>query len=182
MKSQDIHKTKVPVCWTTLLNSDFSFGFRNLGEYNQWEEKANICISHYGNTDYINFADLFFASFKPNDFFIQSPEGNFVCVQWMFFKIQAHCVPMIIDLPNKTYYLVDPTRTLWGKELWFVDGILCGKFTETFWGGTNLQQRIVNMKFLNTFRPLQEFFNLNIKDLKVKIASWENGIQKSRIE
>lgn len=182
MKSQDTHMTKIPFCWTTLLNPDFSLGFKNLGEYNQWEEKANTCISHNGNTDYINFADLLFASFKPNDFFIQSPDGNYVCLQWMFYKIHAHIVPIIINLSKKTYHLVDPTRTLWGKELWFIDGILCGKFAETFWDGTNLQQKIVNMKFLNTFRPVQEFFNLNIMDLKVKIVNWENGIQTYRIE
>jgi hypothetical protein len=172
---------KSAFAWTTLLNSDFSFGFKNLGEYNQWEEKANVCISHNGNMDYINFADLLFASFKPNEFFIQSPDGNIVCLQWMFHKIHGHIVPMIINLSERTYHLVDPTRTLWGKELWFVDGILCAKFTETFWEQTKLQQKIVNMKFLNIFRPLQEFFDLNIMDLKVKIVNWENGIQTFRI-
>ena len=182
MKPEDIHISKYPFCWIKLLNSDFSFGFKNLGEYNQWEEKANVCISHNGNTDYINFADLLFASFKPNDFFIQSPDGHFVCLQWMFHKIHAHIIPMIINLPKRTYHLVDPKRTLMGKELWFVDGILCGKFTETFWERTSLQQKTVNMKFLNTFRPLEEFFNLNIMDLKVKIVNWKNGIQTSHIE
>ena len=160
--------------WTTLLNEDFSFGQKYMGEFAMGAEWIKAIVSYKGDKEYINFGDIPFAQIGYDNFFIQTSQGNHIMTQWLFHKVHNHLTPVIFDLANKSYTLVDTTRILRPERLWQVDNEIFGEFSETIWVDSKRQEKLVTIKINNNFQEIESFYNLNPETLRVSIYQWND--------
>jgi hypothetical protein len=172
MRTQTLDKNEIDK-WTVLLNEDFSFGQKYMGEFAMGAEWVKVIISYKGNKDYLNFGDIPFAQIGYDIFFTQTSQGNHIITQWMFHKIHNHLTPVVFDLINKTYTLVDTTRILAPKRLWQVDNDIYGEFSETIWIDSKSQEKLVTIKINGNFQNIESFYSLDPKELKVPIYKWD---------
>src|SRR6185312_9574791 len=86
--------------WTPLLNEDFSFGQKYMGEFAMGTEWIKAIVCYKSDKEYINFGDIPFAQIGSDHFFIQTSQGNHIMTQWLFHKVQNHLTPVIFDLGN----------------------------------------------------------------------------------
>ena len=120
----------------------------------------------------MNFGDIPFANLGNDNFFLQTREGNHIMVNWLFFKEHNHLTPVVFDLTNKSYKIVNATRLLWPNRIWQSDKKLYGEFKETVWIESSRSETVVTIEIGNDFKEIDSFYNLNPNDLTVSIYKW----------
>ena len=173
MKTENLD-TKSIDKWIPLANRDFIFGQKNMGEFHMGCEWVKAIISFKGDMNYLNFGDIPFTNIGHDIFFLQTNEGNHILVRWLFHKVHNHLTPVIFDLINRSYKIVDPTRILEPRRIWHNDNKLFGEFLETIWVDSQRQEKLVSFKIDNDFTDISSFYNLNPENLVVAIYKWHD--------
>lgn len=160
--------------WIPLANKDFAFGQKYMGEFHMGSEWVKSIISFKKDSTYINFGDLPFTNIGHDNFFIQTKEGNHIVIQWLYFKVHNHLTPVVFDLINKSFKIIDPTRLLEPVKIWNEKGRLYGEFNERVWIDSQQQERLVSFEIGNDFQDIESFYNLDPENLLVGIYSWKD--------
>jgi hypothetical protein len=173
MRTQLLNKNDIDK-WRPLLNESFSFGQKYMGEFAMGAEWVKAIISHKDNKEYLNFGDIPFTQIGYDNFFVQTSQGNHIMTHWMFHKVHNHITPVVFDLVNKSYTLVDTTRILAPKRLWQVDNDIYGEFSETIWIDSKRHEKLVTIKISDNFQDIESFYGLDPNKLKVAIYQWND--------
>ena len=100
--------------------------------------------------------------------------SNHIIIQWLFHKVHNHLTPVIFDLINKSYKIVDPTRILQPIKIWQIDNKLYAEFMETIWIDSQRHEKLVSFEIEKDFKDIGSFYNLDPTDLRAAIYKWNN--------
>jgi hypothetical protein len=178
----NIMKLKEIKDWEPIFDS-FKIGFKYMGEYGMGSEWAKIIITNSGE-EYCNFGELAFSSLagNANKFFV-SDNTRFIVLEIMIIKVHGHVLPVLIDLKNKTYKIIDSKRILRSRKIWKDGDKLLGRFIEVvYFGSVQFRNDIEIELSIDGMRPIEEFYNLSPNDVVCVIMEWDkNGNLKTEI-
>lgn len=159
------------------LSTGYYLGLRLVGEFKLGEEYVYAAITDRRGDFYMNFGDLAFANIgtSSRNFHLFLEEKNYILLSWIFRKgVYLHLVPVLIDITNERYCLIEPTR-IWGApmQINLKENKLHFKSTEFVVEEKEIQEITSEVLIdIENMRPISEFYSLKPEWLDVALISY----------
>ena len=160
-----------------IISPKYKVGIKYMGEYRMGSEWCKIIVEKDSEED-INLGDLSFSNISDSldAYFLIAGDGKYLLLKWMFYKIHAHIVPVLINVIDRTFLLIETEKMLDPKALYLEKDKLIIKLDELFWIGANPQKKEREIAIeTELMSPIEEFFTLNEASLLVPVVTWKDG-------
>ncbi len=109
--------------------------------------------------------------------FLLSADSNFLVLHWAYFHVHATVDPVIINLNQKTFCLLEPNRILWVKSIYSAKNHPVVTCNETKWVDSQRQELTNTEVFVSAqFRQIDNFYSLDPMSVETNVYSWKEKV------
>lgn len=163
--------------WHDTPNRKFRIGVKNIGELRMDVKGCNILIQTSSGIEWINFGNYKFMYIDWDNPFLLSKDSNFLVLHWTYFHVHATVTPVIINLNQKSFCLVEPQRDLWVKSIQSKKDFPIITCSETKWENSQRQELTkVEVPVSAPFKPINDFYSLDPMSIETNVYAWKDKV------